>query len=88
MEPGWPCVALSRVKTLKGVFLRKPLQRIKNGGMNRDVRKMLEKFEAEVDVTSIVNVVTPEEDVTSIVNVVTTDVDVTPMENVVTLDTE
>ena len=48
------------MKTLKGVFLRKPLQRIKNAGVNNDVRKMLDKFKAEVDVTPMENVATPD----------------------------
>ena len=51
MQQGWACVALSRVRTLKGVFLRKPLDRVRDAGMNGDLRKMLRKFRQEVDVT-------------------------------------
>ena len=51
MQQGWACVALSRVRTLKGVCLRKPLDRIRDAGMNGDLRKMLHKFRQEVDVT-------------------------------------
>ena len=48
------------MKTLKGVFMRKPLQCIKNAGMNKDMQKMLDKFKAEVDVTPMENVATPD----------------------------
>ena len=44
MSPGWAYVALSRVKSLNGIFLRKPLKEIRSAGLNHDVRKMLETF--------------------------------------------
>ena len=44
MGKGWPYVALSRVRTLKGVFLRLPLKEIKKPGLAIDVRTMLQLF--------------------------------------------
>ena len=44
MGKGWPYVALSRVRTLKGVFLRVPLKEIKKPGLAFDVRKMMQLF--------------------------------------------
>ena len=44
MGKGWPYVALSRVRTLKGVFLRKPLKQLTNPGLALDIRAMLQTF--------------------------------------------
>ena len=44
MGRGWPYVALSRVGTLKGIFLRLPLKEIKKPGLAIDVRTMLQLF--------------------------------------------
>ena len=48
MGQGWPYIALSRVRTLKGVFLLKQLNEIKKPGLCSDVRRMLERFRAEI----------------------------------------
>ena len=43
-QSNWPYVALSRVKTLKGLFLRKPLDDTKNYSVDPRLRDMTEVF--------------------------------------------
>ena len=48
MTPGWPYVALSRIRTRLGIFLRKPLPIIRKPGLHPDIRKMMRKFRREL----------------------------------------
>ena len=44
-RPNWPCVALSRAKTRKGLFLRKPLDPSKDCSVDANLEAMTEWLE-------------------------------------------